>query len=508
LNNQADPSKLSTKERLGFLAKDSLLYGGAAALSRAFSLITFPLLARSFSVAEYGLIDLFVVWAGLLNIFFVFGQDSAVARFYYEYQDDGERKQIISQSLVFQICFIVALLPFLWHFSGPIAAKLTDNADGELFLKIILLQTPFTVLINFSQNLLKWTFAKYKFLALSLGQVCLNLILLSLVLFFLERKIQYILSVYLIVNTVFGIFGLYWIRHFLTFPSGVAKLRQLLPFAIPFGVVCCLAAFVPAIERSLVTQLVGKEELGLYAAGLKVASLIALFIQAFQMAWAPFALSIYKEKDAPQTYSWVLRLFSMSMCILTFCLAAVARPAILFFASERYVQSSLVVFPLTMGFAIESIGWITEIGIGISKKSYLGLYSYVLFVAATLAGIWLFVPSLGFFGVALGSLLGKAVKAAFQSYLAQKAYPIDWPYKPVIFLILLSCLLGCSNCLILRGNSLATSFAFILSSLGVAIAFWLTGFSLIEREKLMRSSFRMIKNAWDVVGRKVWTRNN
>ena len=66
---EISPNNLSLKGRLGFLAKDSVLYGGAAALNKVFSLSTFPLLARHFSVAEYGLVDMFMVFASFITIF-------------------------------------------------------------------------------------------------------------------------------------------------------------------------------------------------------------------------------------------------------------------------------------------------------------------------------------------------------------------------------------------------------------------------------------------------------
>jgi O-antigen/teichoic acid export membrane protein len=39
------------------LFKDTFLYGGAAAFNKALSLITFPILARYFSVSEFGALD-------------------------------------------------------------------------------------------------------------------------------------------------------------------------------------------------------------------------------------------------------------------------------------------------------------------------------------------------------------------------------------------------------------------------------------------------------------------
>ena len=68
-----DPSGLTLIESLKFLLKDSALYGGAAAVSKALALITFPLLARHFTVTEYGVLDYFLVLTSLMTIFFIFG---------------------------------------------------------------------------------------------------------------------------------------------------------------------------------------------------------------------------------------------------------------------------------------------------------------------------------------------------------------------------------------------------------------------------------------------------
>ena len=76
----ATPTEEVIRTRLGFLIKDSLVYGGAAAISQAFSLITFPLLTRHFAVEEYGVLDYFMVLSSFLVTLFIFGQDSATDR--------------------------------------------------------------------------------------------------------------------------------------------------------------------------------------------------------------------------------------------------------------------------------------------------------------------------------------------------------------------------------------------------------------------------------------------
>lgn len=87
-----ESNKLSLGGRLKFLARDTAIYGLGGALNKAIALITFPLLARHFSVQDYGLIDLLNTTVVLLVTLLVFGQDSAVVRFFYEDTDTEYRR--------------------------------------------------------------------------------------------------------------------------------------------------------------------------------------------------------------------------------------------------------------------------------------------------------------------------------------------------------------------------------------------------------------------------------
>lgn len=76
---------LSQSGCMSFLLKDSVICGGAADIGKSFSIIMFPLVDRHFSTEEYGIIYFFSVVATLIGIMVVFGQDSAVVPYFYEY---------------------------------------------------------------------------------------------------------------------------------------------------------------------------------------------------------------------------------------------------------------------------------------------------------------------------------------------------------------------------------------------------------------------------------------
>ena len=437
-----DPSTLTVGKRLKFLAKDSVVYGGAAALSQSLSLFTFPLLARHFSVADYGLIDFFNVLVNFLTILLVFGQDSAVARFFYEYKDAPVRKQVVTQSLLVQLGYAALALLALWIFSDRVAGRLHDSPQSALLFKLILIQVPFQLLINFSQNILKWTFSRVHYLAISLGSVVARVSALFAALFFWDLDVARVFWINVGVSAIFGILGMIFVRGWLTRPAGFRILKDLLLFAVPLGIVCSVGAFVPATERWIVSGLLGEKDLGLYAAGSKIAMLISMPIQAFQMAWGPFSLAIHKEADAAATYNWILKALTWGLCLGVLSLAAVAGPALRLLATERFAGAAVVVFPLAMGLALQAIGWIPGIGISISKKTVLNLYAYLLYAAVSVAAIFSLARAFGIFGVAYGTLCGHAAKAFMESYFGQKAWRIEWQFGGIVAVPLFTIAIG------------------------------------------------------------------
>lgn len=424
------------------MLKDSVLYGAAASISKAFALITFPLLARHLSVSDYGTLDYLFAMTALISTVIIFGQDSAVARYFYEYECEQQRQQLVSQSLLLQFACVLFLLPMLLFASPWSTPFLIDRNDADTLFRLLLLQTPFLMLINFSQNLLKWTFSRYKFLAVSLGYALVQASTLTVLLVAFDVGIREILIASLTTTAFFGILGLFFIRRWLCLPSGFSFLREMLPFAIPFGIIGVMGSFAPTLERSFTNSILGSENLGLYAAGTKIAMLTSLVVSSFQVAWGPFSLSLYREHNAIETFNSVLKVFSFAMCIFVLLLALIADQVILTLASSRYAGAVVVVFPLAMGLAIQAVSWITEIGIGIAKRSYLNIYSYVIALLVTLASILLFAPFLGLVGVSLGVLFGHISKAVISSWLAQRAHPLSWQYFKVATLLAVTLAIG------------------------------------------------------------------
>ena len=135
-------------------------------------------------------------------------------------------------------------------------------------------------------------------------------------------------------------------------------ISNLLVYGYPFGIVCTVSFFVPILERFFVKSFVGEFELGLYAVALKISLCLAVFAQAFQTAWGPFSLKNYAEKNTEEIFNLILFLFTIVISLLIIWITIFSKSIVSFLASDKYIHSYLLIFPICFGYSLQFIGWI------------------------------------------------------------------------------------------------------------------------------------------------------
>lgn len=413
------------------------MYGFASSISKSLSLLTFPILTRQFSVQDYGVLDYFLSVSALVLSIFILGQDSSVGRFIYEINDTKNRRQLISQSLCVQLIFYFTLLPILWINSENITLFLINDFRCIPYFKLVILQVPCVLVLNFSKNILKYTFKRKEFLVLTIVFSFFHVISLLTGIYFIDITIKDILLLSLLVNLIFSVLGLYFIKQWLTFPLSLNHFYQMIPFALPYWIISIIGILIPTLERSVTTNLFGSVELGYYAVASKFVMLISLLATSFQMSWGPFSLSLYKEKNSIYIFNIVFKTFTFLVCFVAILINLFGINLISIVAGSQYEGAFILVFPLVVALCIQATSWITEIGIGISKKTYLILLCYILRLIITFITIHFFVIHFGLVGIGIGVLIGQITKAFVASILAQKVFRMAWEYKqPVIVFII------------------------------------------------------------------------
>ena len=423
INNTNDPRSLSLVDKLKFLFKDIVFFGGLRAISLIFPFLTIPIFTRYFTIEEFGLFDTLVVYISFTSLLIVFGQDSAVARWFYQFEDEQSRRKIISESLLIQLVFAALFLIVVTLFSKAISKAYLSDIYYAKYILLFSIQSVCLFLLNFVINILKWSFDRKNYAVISI---------LGPLILFLSLIISYFLKfdfyTYCLLNTVstalVSIIGLYLCRKQIVFSTDFVFAKQLFFYGVPLGVISFSGSLMPAIDRQMITSFLGLNELGLYSFGFKIASIVVVVDAIFHMAWGPFSLSIYKEPDSERVYNLVLKVYVILFLLVIMLLLFISPFLIKIIGTQEYLKSIDLIIPLTFVFFIEGIGHITSIGISLSLKSYLDLIPYLCSIALFIFLNWLVLPIYGIIGVAYSLLIVSIIKTLLSTFIAHKVFSI------------------------------------------------------------------------------------
>jgi O-antigen/teichoic acid export membrane protein len=227
------------------------------------------------------------------------------------------------------------------------------------------------------------------------------------------------------------------------------------------------SALVPSVDRYFISNYLNLGVLGVYSLGLKISGLIQLPVLGFQTAWGPFAFAIYKEKDAGETYDKVFLYYSILLTLIALLIVVGAEPLVHLFASAKYLESIPIVFPLVFAVVVDSLSWISGIGIGLSKKTVYKVVSYTAALVTSLISIRLLIVPFGLMGVVYGLLASKITLTVTQTLFAYKLYPIRFNFKRVIFVVAL----GLGGAVLFRYFGFLRWYARFPIGLGICVVF-------------------------------------
>ena len=136
------------------LASESMVYGIAGVLSKFIAIFLIPIYTRIFSPGEYGHLGVVNTTYQLLSAIVVLGLDGATSRWYWETDDDEQRKRVMSTWFFTQLAFSIALTLLTILFARNLAQVFFDSGDEARLFVICVLSLPLaTYTVVFSKYL-------------------------------------------------------------------------------------------------------------------------------------------------------------------------------------------------------------------------------------------------------------------------------------------------------------------------------------------------------------------
>lgn len=204
-------------------------------------------------------------------------------------------------------------------------------------------------------------------------------------------------------------------------------------YGLPVVCASVMMAALDASGRFFLNHYSTLEQVGLFAVGIKIASLMRMLVVApFGVAWGGLLFQIEKMPQAQFIYSKLLA-YVFLLAIAVVAILSLLSPALLdIFATPAY-QGSLAVIPLLlMVQAITVMQYPSSVGIylGTATKWLVPIFTSGLVVNIILNR--LLVPRYGMIGAALAWLFSWIVIVALMLRIGQRYYPLRFEWKPAL----------------------------------------------------------------------------
>ncbi|MCZ8519303.1 MULTISPECIES: lipopolysaccharide biosynthesis protein [Paenibacillus] len=386
------------------LVTDLFLYGLGTLGSKLIVFLLLPLYTRTLSTEDYGFIELVntitVIAVPLIGLQI----SDALYRHLLDLQDRLEEKtRYITTGLALATCgALLSILVYLAWKSAFGASHLLQNRDGLILLLVLA-----SLAAAFCKQVIRGLGNTKAFV---LSDVVTTAGTAAGAVYFLavERLgIDGFLYSLLLSQTAALLLLIFWGRLWKQLsPSAVrwTYAKQLLSYSIPLLPNLMAWWVIQAVDRYLIYAFEGAGEVGLYAVGMKLASIVALMTTVFHMAWQPGAIQMYAEPQKDRLFSDVFQTYYVMLCTGIAVLLLLLKPLLVVMAAPDYYTSWKYASVLLAGSFFVGLSSFYGITYMITKQTKGAFLSSVIGAAASIGLNLLLIPAIGSMGAAWANM--------------------------------------------------------------------------------------------------------
>jgi O-antigen/teichoic acid export membrane protein len=400
------------------LLRHSSQYLTGRVAGMAIGLISFPILTRAFSVADYGLLTLVVKVAALATVLSKMGLQNSLQRFYPEYATSPDRNVVTRFYSTFLVgAAMIAGAVMIAFVAGLYGLPATILSPG--MRKVLVLGSGLIFVRGMQSIVMGFLRAEQRtkaFNVLDVASKAATLALICLVLLAWKLNVQNVLLATLgIEAAAIAVVVLLLLRR------GVVKLgsfdRKLFWAALLFGFPMIgyeAAGFIlDSGDRILLQHYLGLQAVGYYSAGYNMANYIAeSLVYSVSLALFPIYMRLWVTEGPAQTQRFLNdaldKFILVAMCILA-GVAATARDAVVILGSQKLKAAYPLLPVLMIGLMIYAVHMFLNIGLVLYKKTYTMAKLIILAAVLNIVLNVILIPRIGMQGAAIATLVSYAV---------------------------------------------------------------------------------------------------
>jgi O-antigen/teichoic acid export membrane protein len=421
------------------LAGASLIYGLGDLLTRSASILLVPVYTRVLTPSDYGILSSVNMVSVVLGGFLTLSLNGALAKFHYEVEEPGQRRDLYGSLLLFAVGWGLLLTLGLNTIGGPLLDHVFRSVRFDPYLRLgtwivlgsSLAALPLTML-QVQQRPIEYRILTTVSFLFSTGLI---------IVFVVVMRLGALGSLYgqLIAGAVMaGIYLLVMFRQIRVTVSWT-YIKWALAFSLPLVVYAMGGWVTDLASRFFVERFTTLADLGLYNLANQYCLVLAMVFSAVNMAWLPLFYEIGKQEGAPVVFARY-GLFLMSGALGLAVLFVVMAPDVFGLLTAPAFHSASNLVPILAATSVlASAVWTMFMNpLFLVKKTrhliWLTAASGIVSVALNV----LLTPRWGIVGAALAACLSYLVLDGLVFLVSIRVYPIPYDYRKLLLLTLLA----------------------------------------------------------------------
>jgi O-antigen/teichoic acid export membrane protein len=476
------------------LLKTGLVYTLTAVLSRGLAFLLLPIYTRVLSPADYGSLDLLIVFAAIINLTVAFEISQGVARFYTAEAEDERKILYASSAFWFTVLTYGIFLMMMLLFSSKLAGLIMGQLGHERAFQLGMVYIFTNGIFNLIQNQLRWEFRSFQHAILNL--------LMTLVTIAVSIWLGYILGFGLdglLVGMIAGSFGanvlgLYWLRASFRLRWSVKLLGEMLQFSTPLvaaGIVVWVNLY---LDRLMISHFMTIADVGLYSVGYRLASISSIVTVGLQWGLTPLIYAHFRESRTPKDLEKIFRVFIFVALLAFLCLTLFSSDVLHLMTTPGFYGASDVVIFLVPSILFGNMV-IFSPGIYLNNKTHLIVWIVFSGALLNLSLNYLLIPVFGIQGAGAATLASQAFVFGVHTFAGLKLYPVPHHWGKICVAVSA----GVAIAIVLPQLSISGNLRWLVNFLGISFFIALTlGIGLIKRQEVF-AGLRLIGRKGDLL---------
>lgn len=415
------------------LAKHSSVYGVGTLLNRAVALVLLPLYTNYLPLDGYGKLELFLITSSFLVLVMQFGMGSAIFRSIL-YRKDPDSDAVIGTGLIFLTGIGLVLCTLLCLFAEYLAVLIFEDAEMTALLRVLFITDFFLVLMSIPQAKLRIEERSAIFAGIALGNFIVGISLSIFFLAILDLGLAGVIWAQLINAVIFCCIYIVVILKDLKLKFSFVELKEMLSYGLPLVPASVGTSVLLLSNRYFLQHLGQANDVAIFSAAYRVSQVVALLVNAFQMAWPTLLFKIVKEKAAQRTYSKLFTYYFLLLVSICLALSLYAREILLLATSESFLDAERIIPLVVLANLFWGVFYMTNVGIQLKKKTvYVPIIIAITAVTNLGLNYWLIqIPDFSLMGAGIASMISNMLMAVLAWRISLHYYSIQYEYWKLV----------------------------------------------------------------------------